>query len=629
MIDLSSLNPAQYDAVNADAIPIMVTAGPGSGKTRVITTRIAYFIDQGCEPFRILAVTFTNRAAAEMRSRLRRMIMPEQAAQIWIGTFHGLCAQMLRRQGRIVGVPRQFSILATDEQLQVTNRILKEVGPGDVSARQALNIISNLKCARAVGEQRQPADWVETMLETYQRQLVESQALDFDDLLIKGLELLTSDADNPFQHQFEHVLVDEFQDTSRLQYLLAQAWSREHRSLTVVGDPDQSIYSWRSADPRNLGWFIEDYPEAEQIPLNNNYRSTPEVVAIANKVIEPHPDRNGRTIAALRASGDRPTTYQGYSESDEATWIIDSAIRYLADGVSPSEIAILYRTNAQSRSIEEACIQRKLPYRLIGAARFYDRREIRDLVAYLRTLYNPNDSISMRRVVNVPARGIGAASIKQLEQRAHELNASLWAAIAQPPNIASRAAMRLNAFHGMLNRLIEDARLLPPHRLIRKIIDETNYREWITRQSTNEFEAEARIENLEELENIAAAYQYDQPIDALTKLLEDIALYASSEQPSRSDTGSVTLTTLHQAKGLEYPIVFIAGVEEGLIPHARSQHDPMSLNEERRLFYVGVTRAMDILHITHSSRRAVQGVSRSCSPSRFLDDIPEHVLQPV
>ena len=629
MISLTHLNEAQHGAVSADAIPIMITAGPGSGKTRVITTRIARMIDEGTEPHRILAVTFTNRAAAEMRTRLRQMVHPDLAQDIWIGTFHGLCALMLRSSGRIVGVRRQFSIVATDEQLQVVGRILKELSIHDTSPRQALTMISKIKCHAATGDTMNPVSWVVEMVAAYQRQLAESHSLDFDDLLIKGLALLQTDATNPFQTQFEHVFVDEFQDTSRLQYLLSREWCREHRSLTVVGDPDQSIYSWRSADARNLGWFHKDFPEAEQFELTDNYRSTPEIADVANAVILPHPDRPERRITPLRSSGNHPTTYQGYSESDEASWIIQHISEYLAEGVPADEIAILYRTNAQSRSVEEACIQRKLPYRVIGAARFYDRREIRDLVAYLRVIYNPRDSISLRRIINVPGRGVGASTIKQLSQRAHEINGSLYDALGNPPNLGNRTAMRINSFRHLLDRMIRDAKTMPPHKIIRQIIDETNYEEWITRQSANEFEAAARIENLEELENIAGAYQYTEPTEAISRLLEDIALYASSEQPSRSDQGSITLTTLHQAKGLEYRVVFIAGVEEGLIPHANSQHDPHSLNEERRLLYVGVTRAMDALHLTYASRRARHGVSRSCSPSRFLDDLSEHVLQPV
>lgn len=631
MINYADLNEAQFEAVFAKGIPLKVTAGPGSGKTRVITTRIAHLIAHGTEPYNVLAVTFTNRAAAEMRSRLRRLIDPEAAAQVWIGTFHGLCSQMLRRDGKIVGVPRQFAILSGDEQMQVVKRILRDQSIHDISARQALTIISKLKAAQATGDHREPSEEIARVLNAYQTELSESQALDFDDLLIKGLELLTTDAPTPYQSQFEHVLVDEFQDTSRLQYLIAKAWSRHHRSLTIVGDPDQSIYSWRSADPQNFAWFDNDHPDAEEIPLLDNYRSTPQVVQVANQVIEPHPNRNGRRIASLRQTGSLPTSYQGYSESDEAIWIVNTIAQYLRDGVKPSEIAVMYRTNAQSRSIEEACIQATIPYRLIGAARFYDRREVRDIVAYLRVISNPNDSISLRRIINVPARGIGAVSIKQLEQQAHELNGSLWDAVNNPPAMSSRATATVETLKATIEALREEAATLTTQEIVEAIIERTEYRAWIERQSANEFEAEARIENLEELENIAAGYRHREDDDRtpLTRLLEDIALYASSEQPSQTDAEAVTLTTLHQAKGLEYPIVYIAGVEEGLIPHSQSTHDQGGLEEERRLLYVGVTRAMDVLHLTYSSRRTVQGMSRPCSPSRFLKELPEQLVQAV
>ncbi len=650
-LDLDHLNEAQRAAVTHPHGPLLVIAGPGSGKTRVITHRIAWLIEQGIPPWRILAVTFTNRAAREMRSRLEALIGAEDSDKVWLGTFHRICVRMLRSHGQEIGVPRNFVIFDSDDQMQVVRGALKElqVDPKQYAPRALLSRIS-----RAKSEGDSLDDFASStgsyfdeiavrVWERYAAAFKQASALDFDDLLLKTLEMFELDhVRGIYEERFDHVLVDEFQDTSTIQYQLARAWSAGSGNLTVVGDPDQSIYSWRSADIRNLKYFANDHHDAAEVQLNNNYRSTQQILDAANAVIDRAADRIKRRLVTDNRDGPLPRLHEAYSESDEAEYISSHIEQGLRDGsLRYGEAAVLYRTNAQSRAIEESLVQHGIPYRLVGATRFYDRREVRDLLAYLRLVRNPADAVAFARVANVPTRGVGAKTIETLtEWAATHARSPFQAAAAAagldndalggyltPPAISKRAAGSLREFVS----LIEDAQLQaakePLSDALRAILVKTRYREWLVRQADSETEAESRWENVQELITVTENYSEIAPGAALDAFLEDVALVADVDDLPDGPPDAVTLITLHQAKGLEFPVVFMVGMEEYLLPHQLSMDDPAQLQEERRLCYVGMTRAMRELHLLHAFRRAFQGRTGHNPPSRFLADIPDDLLQ--
>ena len=650
-LDLDHLNEAQRDAVTHPHGPLLVIAGPGSGKTRVITHRIAWLIEQGIPPWRILAVTFTNRAAREMRSRLESLIGAEDSDRVWLGTFHRICVRMLRSHGPEIGVPRNFVIFDSDDQMQVVRSALKElqIDPKQYAPRALLSRIS-----RAKSEGDSLADFRSStgsyfdeiaarVWERYEAAFGDAAALDFDDLLLKTLEMFEHDGVRQiYEERFDHVLVDEFQDTSTIQYQLARAWSAGSGNLTVVGDPDQSIYSWRSADIRNLNYFVRDHGDAAEVQLNNNYRSTQQILDAANAVIDRAADRIKRRLVTENSDGPLPRLHEAYSESDEAEYISSHVEQGLRDGsLRPGDAAVLYRTNAQSRAIEESLIQHGIPYRLVGATRFYDRREVRDLLAYLRLVRNPADAVAFGRVVNVPTRGVGAKTLEtltdwsatharspyQAASAAAGLDNDALGGYLTPPEVSRRAASSLRDFVS----LIEDARVQaarePLADALRAILVKTHYREWLVRQADSETEAESRWENVQELITVTENYSEIAPGAALDAFLEDVALVADVDDLPDGPPDAVTLITLHQAKGLEFPVVFMVGMEEYLLPHQLSMDDPSQLQEERRLCYVGMTRAMRELHLLHAFRRSYQGRSGHNPPSRFLADIPEELLQ--
>ncbi|MYB21997.1 MAG: AAA family ATPase [Chloroflexi bacterium] len=650
-IDLDHLNEAQRAAVTHLHGPLLVIAGPGSGKTRVITHRIAWLIEQGTPPWRILAVTFTNRAAREMRTRLESLIGPEQSTDVWLGTFHRICVRMLRSQGQEIGVPRNFVIFDSDDQMQVVRNALKDlrIDPKQYAPRALLGRISRAKSEGTRREEFVAAtgsyfdEIAARVWERYADQLAESAALDFDDLLLRTLDLFEVESvRRAYEERFDHVLVDEFQDTSTIQYQLARAWSAGSGNLTVVGDPDQSIYSWRSADIRNLNYFVRDHREATEVQLNNNYRSTQQILDAANAVIDRASNRIKRRLVTDNRDGPLPRLHEAYSESDEAEYISSHVELGLRDGsLRPSDAAVLYRTNAQSRAIEESLVQHGIPYRLVGATRFYDRREVRDLLAYLRLLRNAADPVAFTRVVNVPTRGIGAKTLDVLTEWSadHARSASQAAAAAAgidadalggylaPPPVSRRAAASLKEFVELIDEAREQASREPLSDVLRSILVKTRYREWLVRQSDTETEAESRWENVQELITVTENYSEIAPGAALDAFLEDVALVADVDDLPDGPPDAVTLITLHQAKGLEFPVVFMVGLEEYLLPHQLSMDDPNQLQEERRLCYVGMTRAMRELHLLHAFRRAYQGRSGHNPPSRFLADIPEELLQ--
>ena len=644
-LDLSQLNPAQREAVTHGGGALLIVAGPGSGKTRVITQRIAWLVrEQGIAPWRILAVTFTNKAAREMRERLGALL-GDEADDLWLGTFHRICVRMLRANGERIGIAPSFAIFDDDDQMRLALRSIKELNldPREFPSRRVLSAISQRKTeglsrAEAAGQVGTYFDEVVVRVwELYERELQGAQALDFDDLLNRALQLFElEEVSARYRRQFEHTLIDEFQDTSVVQYELARAWSAGSGNLTVVGDPDQTIYSWRAADVRNLRSFVEHHPQAAEVQLNQNYRSTQQILDVANAVIAPARERIQRTLRSERSDGAKPRLHEAYSESEEAEYIA----RTVAEGVHEGRIrhgdaAVLYRTNAQSRAIEEALITRGIPYRLIGATRFYDRREIRDLVAYLRLARNPHDRPAFERVVNTPRRGVGAKTLEGLTAWASMHGQSLMDAAAaagrvadlgiEPPRVSKGAAKGLARFAQTVARARATAAAQPLTDALRLILLETDYRDWLTAQA--EDDAEERWENVQELLTVAENYAAMAPGAALDAFLEDVALVSDVDDLPDGPPDAVTLITLHQAKGLEFPLVFMAGVEENLLPHQFSIDDPASLEEERRLCYVGITRAARELHLLYAFRRAYQGRSGHNPPSRFLNDIDPDLLR--
>ena len=651
-LDLDQLNEAQREAVTQPDGPLLIVAGPGSGKTRVVTHRIAWLIEaQGVPPWRILAVTFTNRAAREMRGRLEQLIGEAKGDQVWLGTFHRICVRMLRAHGDAIGVARQFQIFDDDDQMQIVRATLKDLqlDPKQFAPRAMLSRISRNKSAGTTLEDFAAAtgsyfdEVAARVWDRYKTALDESQALDFDDLLLRTLQLFeVADVRTHYQERFDHVLVDEFQDTSTVQYQLARAWSGGSGNLTVVGDPDQSIYSWRSADIRNLRYFVRDHAAAAEVQLNNNYRSTQQILDVANSVISRGRDRIERQLVTENDDGPLPRVHEAYSEQDEAEYIAGAIERGLhAGALRAGDAAVLYRTNAQSRPIEEALVQHGLPYRLVGATRFYDRREVRDLLGYLRLVRNPADSVAFNRVVNVPTRGVGAKTVQNLVQWAAIHGRTLIQAAEaaagrdvdvlggsiEPPTVSRRAASTLHAFTSLIDEAREQAAREPLGIALRTILLKTRYREYLTRQADNETDAESRWENVQELVTVTENYAEIAPGAALDAFLEDVALVADVDDLPEGPPDAVTLITLHQSKGLEFPVVFMAGMEENLLPHQLSIDDPAQLEEERRLCYVGMTRAERELHLLYAFRRAYQGRSGHNPPSRFLLDLPEELVQ--
>ena len=650
-LDLEGLNDAQREAVTHPGGPLLVIAGPGSGKTRVITHRIAWLIEQGTPPWRILAVTFTNRAAREMRERLEALIGTDESNQVWLGTFHRTCVRMLRSHGQEIGVPRSFAIFDDNDQMQIVRNAISDlqIRKEQFPPRAVLSGISKAKSEGisfdefASSTQSYFDEIITRVWEQYEEALRTSGALDFDDLLLKALEMFQLERIRDVYHErFEHVLVDEFQDTSTIQYQLARAWSRGNNNLTVVGDPDQSIYAWRSADIRNLKYFLRDHAHASEVQLNNNYRSTQQILDAANAVINNSRDRIERRMITDNQGGSRPYLYAAASEWDEARYVSNYVNVGLRDGtLRPGDVAVLYRTNAQSRVFEESMVEHGIPYRLVGATRFYDRREVRDLLAYLRLVRNSADAAAFARAVNVPSRGVGPATIETLTHWAATHARSGYQAAAAAagldndalggsltsPVVSKRAA---NSLHNFIS-LIEDARLQaatgPLSEALRTILDKIRYRKWLSRQSDSEADAQSRWENVQELVTVTERFSETPPGAALDEFLEEVALVSDVDDLPDGPPDAVTLITLHQAKGLEFPIVFIAGMEEHLLPHEFSLNDPAQLEEERRVCYVGMTRAMRELHLLHANRRSYQGRSAHNPPSRYLADIPAELLQ--
>lgn len=638
-MDLTAgLNPAQTQAVTAPFGPVLVLAGPGSGKTRVLTHRIAYLISElDVYPYRIMSVTFTNKAAKEMRERVEK-ILGEDLRGILMGTFHSTCARILRRESVALsqlGYGQDFVIFDSDDQKSVIKSALKELNLDDKRFQpfKVLNSISRAKDKMITPDFYEASDYMSTVIkriyDQYQRTLVANNAMDFDDLLLNTVRLfdLAPDVLAKYQRQYQHILVDEFQDTNTVQYGLLARLARDHRNLFVVGDSDQSIYKWRGADFRNIQKFRDEYPETQQILLEQNYRSTQLVLDAAMAVIEKNPERVHKQLFTDRSGGAQIVMREAYNENEEAEQIVGTIGRENRRGRRKyGDFAVMYRTNAQSRALEEAFIRDGVPYKLVGATRFYNRREVKDIIAYLRVVHNLRDEVSLRRIINVPTRGIGAKTLEKLLAWGSQLEVQAGEAViklATDPNIAlpfkGRALASLMRFGTMLNGWVRARDETPVGELVQRILDETNYKTYID-DGTDE--GADRWENVKELLGVAK----DAGETSLTDFLETVALVADVDN-LEGGSNSVTLLTLHASKGLEFPVVFITGLEEGIMPHSRSMTDAEEMAEERRLFYVGLTRAEDQLFLSHTLRRSLYGMSEMSTPSRFLGDIPSNLVE--
>ncbi len=645
---LENLNDEQREAVEAVDGPVLIIAGPGSGKTRVITHRIAYLVRTlGVNPRRILAVTFTNRAAREMRSRVEGLI-GEQANQLTMGTFHAFGARILRQYGEEINVPNDFVIYDQDDQTSVMRRAIEAEGldPQSYRAPAILNAVSSAKNSMlTVGDYRSQAgnryeNIVASCYDRYEQLLQAAHAVDFDDLLMKPVLLLRSNLEvrATLQNRYSHMMVDEWQDTNRAQYELTHLIAAEHHNLCVVGDPDQSIYSWRNADIQNILRFEKDFPETQTIPLGRNYRSTSTIVDAAHALVKANKDRKEIELVANKGSGSRVTIEPTDDEEYEALYVAEEIERLVnEDSMRYGDSAIMYRTNAQSRAFEDAFNRAGIRYRIIGGLRFWERREIRDVVAYLRVLRNPFDDISLLRIVNVPTRGIGRRSLDLLQQWAEVNGLPLYAAMqvaadgqeSNAPVLPAQSQGPVRAFVRMMSGLIEASQEKDILEFFDQVLHDTDYRDFILADEN----AEDRLDNIDELRNVAAQYQALAPGEAFAAFLDQVALSTDLDAAIRDEGAerqdAVTLITLHQAKGLEFPVGFIVGCEDELLPHIRSieSGDPAEMEEERRLCYVGMTRAKDRLYMTYALRRNTRGQYGPRKASRFLQDLPDNLVK--
>jgi len=634
---LAKLNPAQREAVETIDGPLLIVAGPGSGKTRVITHRVAYLIKVcGINPHRIMAVTFTNKAAREMAERLEKLL-GQTAGDLTLGTFHAICARILRQEGKAIGLDSRFVIYDEEDQLSLIKQSLQELDldPKQYTPRAIQSAIKYAKSRLLTPSDyaQQTSNYFEGIVhrvyERYQQSLTQSHGVDFDDLLMRTVQLFH---DHPkilskYQSRYLHILVDEFQDTNITQYMLIKQLAGKHRNVCVVGDPDQSIYSWRFADLRNILSFEKDYPDAKVAYLEQNYRSTKTILDAASSIISVNSRRKPKRLWTENESGVPISVIEAYNEDEEAQFVISEIARLVEqDLVSPSGCAVMYRVNAQSRALEEAFMRYGVPYKLVGGTRFYQRREIKDIIAYLRLIQNPSDSISLSRIINVPGRGIGQRTLAELSGWAKNQDMPMYEALKQVadkkgPALTPRANYALKSFFDLIDELITRSRELSLTGLLDVILEQTGYKEHIC----SEEDGEERWENIQELYTVARDYNDLSPAEALAAFLEKASLYSDTDELNEK-VEATTLITLHQAKGLEFPVVFIAGMEEGLLPHRRSMEDPDELEEERRLCYVGVTRAKQRVYLLRAYRRNLFGGSSATIPSRFLEDIPPHLI---
>ena len=634
---LTGLNKEQQQAVQHTEGPLLILAGAGSGKTKVLTVRIAHLLAQGVNPYEILAITFTNKAAKEMKSRVEGLV-GDVANRIWLSTFHSFCAKFLRFElDNFLGYNSNFTIYDTSDSQAVIKAALKALNLDDkyypVGAMIAAISDAKNKLLFASDFRKQARDFyqqkVADVYEYYERELRKNNALDFDDLLLVAVKLLQSNAAvlDKYSKRFRYVMIDEYQDTNHAQYLLAKLLASHWKNIAVVGDADQSIYAWRGADIQNILDFEKDYPNCTSIKLEQNYRSTKIILDAANAVIENNEGRPKKNLWTDKTEGAKIQHFTAQSEHEEAAFIGDTiAKKHDIHGVPYGDMAILYRTNAQSRVLEEALIKRALPYTMVGGTKFYDRKEIKDVLAYLRVLYNPFDDLSLLRIINVPKRSIGATTVAKLQDYARANGTSLFMTLTQlhlVDTIKGKTKEKLEEFGILIFTLVaemEDKTVLD---ILEAILDRTGYLAQL--EESTDPQDQARAENIGELLSVAKDFQDTNPTGTVEDFLEQVALVNDVDSFEQEES-KVTLMTLHAAKGLEFPIVFLGGLEEGLFPHSRTLMNPEEIEEERRLAYVGITRAEKELYISNATTRTVFGRTSSYLPSRFIDEIPEELV---
>ncbi|MEH7114901.1 DNA helicase PcrA [Neobacillus niacini] len=639
---LNGLNPEQQSAVKATDGPLLLMAGAGSGKTRVLTHRIAYLIvEKRVNPYNILAITFTNKAAREMRERIRNM-MGGTAEEIWISTFHSMCVRILRRDIDRMGFNRNFTILDTGDQQSVIKGILKDknLDPKKNDPRALLGAISSAK-----NELIDPEEYAKTaggyfeqtvsdVYTEYQKRLRKNQALDFDDLIMKTIQLFqrVPEVLEYYQRKFQYIHVDEYQDTNRAQYMLVKFLANRFKNLCVVGDSDQSIYRWRGADIANILSFEKDYPDAKVILLEQNYRSTKRILLAANKVIENNVTRKAKNLWTENPEGNKLVYFRADSEQGEGQFVAGKIKELTREGgYKNSDVAILYRTNAQSRVMEEVLLKSNIDYSIVGGTKFYDRKEIKDMLAYLRLISNPDDDISLQRIINVPKRGIGASSVDKMADFAAMHDISIFQALdsVELLGLSPKITKGAREFRDLIKNYTNMQEFLSVTELVEDILDKSGYREMLKAEKS--IEAQSRLENLDELLSVTKNFEEVSEDKSLVAFLTDLALVADidSLDDDGEKTDAITLMTLHSAKGLEFPVVFLIGMEEGVFPHSRSLMEEAEMEEERRLAYVGITRAEQTLFLTNAQMRTLYGRTSMNPASRFISEIPEDLLDGV
>jgi DNA helicase-2/ATP-dependent DNA helicase PcrA len=651
---LERLNPPQREAVAHLSGPLLILAGAGSGKTRVLAHRVAYLVATSYKPWQILAVTFTNKAAGEMRERIAGLIGEEAAREATIGTFHSICARILRRDGTAIGLTRSFTIYDRADQVALVKGVLRRLDLDEkrFSPNGMLAWIGQRKdeLADVATAVRQAANYYDEtaarVYEAYQRQMAEDDAVDFDDLLMRTVNLFEEHPDvlAKYQQRWQQIMVDEYQDTNRAQYLLCRSLASKHKNLAVVGDDDQSIYSWRGADLRNILDFEADYPDAKVVKLEQNYRSTQTILDAAHAVVSRNAGRKDKKLWTDRGTGTQITLFDAYNEYEEAEFVARQVEKLVGAGrrggmaalltsraddedgtLKYGDIAVTYRINAQSRVIEEAFMRFGIPYQLVGGVRFYERREVKDALAYLRLARNPADRVALARIINVPARGIGAKTVEELTAWADGRGVSMWQAVEDAgtnPNLAPRARTQLGVFADIMRGLMAMVPDDPPSAIFDAAMERSGLQSAV-QDGTDE--GEERWTNVLELRAHAAEFDEIAAPEGLARFLEEVALVSDQDELDEAPD-RVTLITLHAAKGLEFPVVFIVGLEEGLLPHRRALEDERELEEERRLAYVGMTRAKDRLYLVHAHHRSTYGVGAQADASRFLAELPEDLL---
>lgn len=634
------LNPQQAEAVINTEGPMLIMAGAGSGKTKVLTCRVANLLQKGVRPYRILAITFTNKAAAEMRERVNNMSGPA-AKDVWLFTFHAFCARFLRMEiDKLPGYGGNFAIYDTADSQNLIKQILKEMNLDDKRFQPSgiLSRISNAKNALqdAAAFARQAGDFYEQKVadiySRYEQKLQLNNALDFDDLLMLSIKLLQENKEvrEKYQDRFDYLLVDEYQDTNHAQYLLTKFLAAKHRNICVVGDADQSIYGWRGADIQNILDFEKDYPDAKVIKLEQNYRSTQIILDAANAVIENNTGRKPKNLWTENKSGADIIYFQAVDERDEARFVIEQLQNLQrTENKKLGDMAILYRTNTQSRIFEEMLIKSGISYNMVGGLKFYERKEIKDIIAYLRVIFNPADSLSLLRIINVPKRGIGDASLAKIQAYAAANNVSLFEAVSNAAAIdglSSRFVSKLDDLAGIIFELMNLANEAPVEDLIDRVLRDTGYLEELENERTPQ--AQSRIDNLHELISVAQEFAASEEENNLENFLAHVALVSDIDDTELGED-AITLMTLHSSKGLEFPVVFLVGMEEGLFPHARTLMDETEIEEERRLCYVGITRAKEKLFLSSTKMRTIYGNTVTYPPSRFLQEIPARLVKTI